>query len=174
MPRARRNRPELLEEEEEAEEEEAPPKKKCSNECCGAEDTPKWRRHPDTGAPLCSACGLYQSRDAGEARPAEVVEATRAAAAEAALGLKCSHCGARSTSKQWHRTGVGGARLCNACAQFSKRKNGEQRPEALAANQSKRARAGAKHCTNCATPEVRGGEGRRRGGGFDLTGGRTA
>ncbi|KAJ7197915.1 hypothetical protein GGX14DRAFT_667080, partial [Mycena pura] len=99
--------------------------KACSN--CGTTTTPVWRRDPQTHAPLCNACGVYQSTHHTR-RPQVLINAERAdpdPPPPGTDGPECSHCGTRRAST-WRRNKAG-AQVCNACGVYE-RMNGKPRP----------------------------------------------
>ncbi|KAH8809656.1 hypothetical protein DL96DRAFT_1628747 [Flagelloscypha sp. PMI_526] len=87
--------------------------RRCTN--CGTNETPEWRTDPQTGNPLCNACGIYL-RTRGHHRPMNLVAGPPPlpTAPEGYTGAHCSHCRVMDTPT-WRRHPQTNQLLCNAC-----------------------------------------------------------
>jgi transcription elongation factor Elf1 len=110
---------------------EAATPRECSH--CKIRNSPLWRRHPETYALLCNACGLYLQAN-NELRPRRLIE-DEEAPPPPTDGKVCSHCNTTATSV-WRRGGDG-QMLCNACGVYY-RLRGRARPLELRADRVKR------------------------------------
>ncbi|KAF7289003.1 Zinc finger gata-type protein [Mycena indigotica] len=99
---------------------------------CSLTQTPKWRKHPQTGDPLCNACGLYVTRitnfkyDLGpNSDQDDIVEGASGSEFDGdddgssygpgAVVLSCAQCLETKTAF-WHWPPGGGKPLCGTCA----------------------------------------------------------
>ncbi|TFK96201.1 hypothetical protein BDV98DRAFT_576566 [Pterulicium gracile] len=110
---------------------EASTPRECSH--CKIQNSPLWRRHPETYALLCNACGLYLQAN-HELRPRRLIDEEEAPP-PTSDGKICSHCNTTTTSV-WRRGGDG-QMLCNACGVYY-RLRGRARPLELRADRVKR------------------------------------
>ncbi|KAH8831758.1 hypothetical protein DL96DRAFT_846322 [Flagelloscypha sp. PMI_526] len=99
----------------------------CYN--CGVDETPQWRKDPESGDPLCNACGLHLIKT-GEPRPKAAWIGPIDVPPMHPNGRRCSNlnCGT-TTSPTWRRD-FNGNRLCNACGMYV-RSYGRPRPPPL-------------------------------------------